>query len=98
METRKTNYFGVCVSSVENTAPKSTFQKTDSTFSTLGDKIMQAAKYGADLGAPVSVTYDEADSSDVDILSSPNHDFFDIAEEFGKMVDLTTPPANVENE
>lgn len=62
----------------------------------LGDKIIKAAKYGADLGASVSVNFDEdvvdgGDAHEVDILASPNMDFFDIAEQTGRMADVSTP-------
>lgn len=57
----------------------------------LGDKIRSALDKGADLGVRVSVSYDEKDAVDVDILSSPNHDFFDIADEVGRMVEQAAP-------
>lgn len=66
------------------------FAPVDEEFSTLGETILKAIELGADTGVPASVTYDEQNSSDVDILASPNHDFFDIAEEFGEQVARAT--------
>lgn len=62
----------------------------------LGDKIVKAAKYGADLGVTVSVNFDEnvvdgGDAHEVDVLASPNMDFFDIVEQTGRMADAPTP-------
>lgn len=72
-------------------------------FETLGDKIVKAFSYGADMGVQVSVQYDEnvdPDSKEynheVDVLSEPNADFFDIAEQFGEMVDQLAPPQSNE--
>lgn len=68
-------------------------------FETLGDKIVKAFSYGADMGEQVSVQYDcnvDPESKDykheVDVLSEPNADFFDIAEQFGEMVEQSAPP------
>lgn len=83
--------------------PSVTFESTPATYgeskdgSLLGDRILEAALYGADLGTVVPVSFDEdvADDStahDVDILASPNHDFFDIAESVGHMVEAQAPP------
>lgn len=51
----------------------------------LGSKIIECFVDGADLGVQVTPSYDEevmddSTNHDVDLLSSPNHDFFDIAE------------------
>lgn len=95
-KTVKTSYFGVrrCVCS--HNRSNEPFNKDGSTFETLGDKILKATKYGADLGSPVVVSGDSEETG-VDVISSPNHDFFDIAEEFGRLVDLT-PSAPAETE
>lgn len=65
---------------------------TGDEFETLGVKILRSLELGADLGAKIAVNYDDETSDDVDVLTSPNHDFFDIAEEFQQMVDQTPPP------
>lgn len=49
-------------------------------YKSLGDQILTALKYGSDLGSPVPVDYDQDDDDSVDLLCSPNHDHFDIAE------------------
>lgn len=70
----------------------------DRTFETLGDKIIAASKYGSDMGVSMSVSYDENADPDsknykheVDVLGDPNFDFFDIAEQFGEMVEQSAP-------
>lgn len=52
----------------------------------LGDKILMAVEMGADLGSPASVKYDEVGQEGVDVMTSPNHDFFDIAENYGEQI------------
>lgn len=56
-------------------------------FSTLGDKILNSLEYGSNLDNSASVSFDDDNAEGVDILSSPNHDFFDIVEETGIMSD-----------
>lgn len=90
----KTSYFGVSRQVASHRRFNEPFNKDGSTFETLGDKILKATKYGADIGSPVTVSGDADDENGVDVLSSPNHDFFDIADEFGCLVDLT-PKADV---
>lgn len=72
--------------------PTCDFNPTADEFSTLGDKILSAVNYGSDLGNTVTVDYDEDDINGVDVLSSPNHDFFDIASEFGELVEAQAVP------
>lgn len=67
----------------------------------LGQRIVEAIYTGADIGTSVPVTYDNPDDSpnrEVDVLSSPNHDFFDIAEHFGEVsrTDSVIPKDNNE--
>lgn len=80
---------------------KSDYGTTDEVFKTLGDKIVECSQYGADIGSSVKVDYDTSDvvdgakdSHDVDIMSSPNVDFFDIYEESGHMVEVAGPPSS----
>lgn len=91
-EIMKRSCFGVSVNTPGHISrPVKTANADNTKFETLGDKIISAAKYGSDIGNSVPVTFDDADNKTaVDVLSSPNHDFFDIAETFGKMVDLRT--------
>lgn len=63
----------------------------------VGDRILEAVRYGTDVGVSVSVSFDEdvkddADSHEVDLMASPNHDFFDIAERTGRMVEVYAHP------
>lgn len=58
----------------------------------VGDRIIEAVNYGTDVGVSVSVSYDEevvddTDNHEVDVLASPNHDFFDIAESTGHLME-----------
>lgn len=68
------------------------FNRNGEEFETLGTKILKSLKNGANLGSPSLVAYDEAKTSGVDVTSSPNHDFFDVAEEFGQQIEKTAPP------
>lgn len=52
----------------------------------LGDKILKSIEMGADLGAPEPVKYDEQGQDGVDVMTDPNHDFFDIAEQYGEKI------------
>lgn len=70
------------------------FNTNGSEFKTIGDKIHRALLYGEDVGLSMSVDYDDEDSNEVDVLSSPNHDFHDIAEQFGEMVEEFNPPVD----
>ena len=45
----------------------------------LGDQIRMAAMYQTEIGAPVSVQYDSPDTDSVNAMTSPDHDFFDLA-------------------
>lgn len=89
-------YFGITrpksLRSPRMSIPLPTLCDTADEFETLGVKILRSLELGADLGAKIAVNYDDENSDDVDVLTSPNHDFFDIAEEFQRMVDQTPPP------
>lgn len=62
------------------------FNKRGAIYEDLGDKILKSIEVGADLGSPESVKYDEKDQKGVDVLTDPNHDFFDIAEDYGEVI------------
>lgn len=63
-------------------------------YQSLGSKIRSAIEYGSETGAPAVVQYDAPDTDEVDILTDPNHDFFDIAEEYSsQFVATPAPPA-----
>lgn len=74
------------------------FDTTDIEGQLLGEKILASINYGTDVGALVSVEYDEdvvenADAEhQVDVLCDANLDFFDIGEKFGEMVEAQAPP------
>lgn len=72
---------------------KNTFNPNNEPYESLGDKILTAAHYGSDIGTPAVVQYDKSDSEDVDVFTDPNHDFFDIAESYGKQMHNPAPPA-----
>lgn len=94
---RKTNYFGVKIASPSNSkrVVNRFNPKSDAPARMLGDTIVESIRYGSTPSVTIPVTFDEDDAEGVDIMSSPNKDFFDIAEEVGKVVDLTSPnPAN----
>ena len=61
-------------------------------YESLGDKILSALDYGTDSGTPAIVQYDDADTDEVDVLTDPNHDFFDIAETYQTEVAPTPAP------
>lgn len=67
------------------------FNRKSLPYKSLGAQIIEAVKYGSEIGAPAVVQYDEADSEAVDVLTSPDHDFFDIAEQFGQEVATPAP-------
>lgn len=67
------------------------FNPKNEPFRSLGDMIDSALEYGIDIGSPAVVQYDETDANEVDVLTDPNHDFFDIAESFGREVDAPAP-------
>lgn len=74
------------------------FNRTGNVFNTIGDKIHRALLYGEDIGLSMSVDYDDENATEVDVTTSPNHDFFDIAEKFGVMVDEQTTPVPKDTE
>lgn len=66
-------------------------------YESLGEKILASLEYGSDIGSPAVVQYDPSDTDDVDVLTDPNHDFFDIAEEYQtKIVPLAPKAENTE--
>lgn len=69
-----------------NPNPKA-FNVSGRSYESLGDRITKSLEIGADLGSPAVVNYAEFDDMDnVDVMSSPNHDMFDIAEQFGEKI------------
>lgn len=58
----------------------------------LGDKILKAIEFGADLGSPAQIKFDDKGQDGVDVMTSPNHDFFDIAENFGEQIAQSVGP------
>ena len=78
--------------------PIADFNPVGDDFQTLGSKILSAVQYGSDLVNSIPVTFDDEDSEDVDILSSPNHDFFDIAEVTGEMIEASNVPTDTQKE
>lgn len=63
---------------------KNVFNANGEPYQSLGDKILSAIHYGSDVGTPAVVQYDKETTDQVDILTDPNHDFFDIAEQYGQ--------------
>lgn len=70
-----------------------TFNPNNEPYQSLGDQILKAVHYGSDVGAPAIVQYDDPDTDQVDVLTDSNHDFFDIAEQYGEHVAASAPPA-----
>lgn len=63
------------------------FSKAKNAFETIGDRLLLSFKYGADVGPTITPKFDTMDDNgNVDVMASPDHDFFDIAEQFGKLV------------
>lgn len=62
------------------------FNPNGDPYQSLGDRIKASMEYGADIGSPAVVQYDAEDTEEVDILTDPNHDFFDIAEHYQQNV------------
>lgn len=58
------------------------FNPNNEPYQSLGSRIKASLEYGADIGSPAVVQYDKDDTDEVDILTDPNHDFFDIAEHY----------------
>lgn len=71
------------VGRLATTCDSNKFNKDNEPYTSLGDKIRSSLEYGSDVGSPASVQFDPSDTEDVDVMTSPDHDFFDIAEEFG---------------
>lgn len=62
------------------------FNPNGEPYQSLGDRIRASLEYGADIGSPAVVQFDADDTDEVDILTDPNHDFFDIAEHYQQNV------------
>ena len=75
---------------------KNIFNPQNEPYNSLGDQILQAVHYGSDVGTPAVVQYDNPDTDEVDVLTDPNHDFFDIAEQYGEQVATPAPPADAD--
>lgn len=95
---RKTKYFGVKIhpSMTPNKSSNRFNPKADAPARMLGDTIIESIRYGSSPSVTIPVTYDDEDADGVDIMCSPNKDFFDIAEEVGKVVDLTSVQTSVD--
>ncbi len=63
-------------------------------YQSLEDKIRIAQETGEDVGIKVAVEFDDEEINEIDVLGSFNHDNFDIAQLYGKMLDNPTPPAD----
>ena len=59
------------------------FCKTGEIGYTLGDRIRLAREVGADIGVRVIPNFDNEGEKGVDIMASPNTDFFDVADAVG---------------
>lgn len=73
-------------------ASNNVFNAQNNVYESLGEKIIKAVEYGSEIGAPATVQYDESTTDDIDVMTSPDHDFFDIAEQFGERVNTPAPP------
>lgn len=91
---RKTNYFGVCIAdSVSYDCTVNRFNPSaDGPARKLGDVIVESIRYGSTPSVTIPVTFDDPDAEGVDIMASPNADFFDIAEHIGHAVDVQQAP------
>lgn len=69
------------------------FNRNDEPYQALGDQIISSIEYGSEIGSPAVVQYDPSDTDEVDVMTSPDHDYFDIAEQFGGNVS-PAPPAD----
>lgn len=56
-------------------------------FATLGTQILRSLTTGVSPELAKHIGYDSEDVKGVDVMCSPNHDFFDVAEEFGKLAE-----------
>lgn len=78
------------------TSSSNKFNKDNAPYQSLGEKIRASLEYGSDVGSPVAVQYDPSDVEDIDVMTSPDHDFFDIAEEFGSKTSSNPIPKSEE--
>ena len=67
------------------------FNASGAPYESLGSRIRSSLQYGTDVGSPVVVQFDSPDSEEVDVLTDPNHDFFDIAEQYQQEVKPVAP-------
>lgn len=89
---RKTNYFGVKIHRpLSHPSNENRFNpQADAPARRLGDVIVDSIRYGTTPSVTMPVTFDDDDAEGVDIMASPNADFFDIAEHVGHAVDVQT--------
>lgn len=75
---------------------RTTLNELGEKFETIGTKVLRALSTNEKVSDIVSVTYDESDVNGVDVMTSAKHDFFDIAEEFGEIIeDMNKTPEAV---
>lgn len=72
------------------------FNPLDAPARTIGEQFLESMHNGVSPDVARDIGYDSEDKVGVDILTSPNHDFFDIAEQVGKLVE--SPSAVVTEE
>lgn len=60
---------------------------SDVEFATLGSQIIRSLTTGVSPEMAKHIGYDSEDVKGVDVMCSPNHDFFDVAEEFGNLTE-----------
>lgn len=78
---------------------RSLMNGSDVEFATLGTQILRSLTTGVSPELAKRIGYDNEEVKGVDILCSPNHDFFDVAEEFGKLAETDgTAPISKEGE
>lgn len=66
---------------------RSLMNGSDVEFATLGTQILRSLTTGVSPELAKHIGYDSEDVKGVDVMCSPNHDFFDVAEEFGKLAE-----------
>ena len=66
---------------------RSLMNESDVEFATLGTQILRSLSTGVSPELAKHIGYDSEDVKGVDVMCSPNHDFFDVAEEFGKLAE-----------
>ena len=66
---------------------RSLMNGSDVEFATLGTQILRSLTTGVSPELAKHIGYDSEDVKGVDVMCSPNHDFFDVAAEFGKLAE-----------